>query len=324
MPEHWTLMPSQYDWGPLRAAAAEVVRRIRPEAALLWTGAEFLGFGGSPLPPSVADRIDCRTLISLRHQSKADGLRNRVHAARTALAFARYERKIVRRLYTTIVVGQDDARVLRRLSRRGRIEVIPNGVAVEGQPDPSAEGASPQVIFSGVMGYRPNIDAATFFADQVWPLVLRAAPNATFIIAGRSPTPEVKALAGRAGIAVMPDVPDMRKALAAAWVAVAPMQSGAGIKNKVLEAWAVAKPVVMTSLASNGLRIDDQARQLVADDPEAMATLVVRLLLNGPERHRMGAAAHALARQEHGWQEAARRLSRILEDASQTSASTPP
>jgi len=93
---------------------------------------------------------------------------------------------------------------------------------------------------------------------------------------------------------------------------VAPMRSGAGIKNKVLEAWAAGKPVVMTSLAGNGLRLDMDARALVADEPAAIAALVVRLLRDEEERRRLGAAGYALAAREHSWGDAARRLSRLL------------
>jgi glycosyltransferase involved in cell wall biosynthesis len=165
------------------------------------------------------------------------------------------------------------------------------------------------------MGYGPNIDAVVFFAREVWPRVLAVVPNARFVIAGRGPTQAVVELGARPGIEVHPDVPDMRRTIAAAWIGVAPMTSGSGIKNKVLEAWAVGKPVVMTSLGANGLRLDDAARGLVTDDPAVMATLVAGLLHNASERHRLGAAALALARYKHGWGDAAQQVNRLLEDA---------
>lgn len=310
VPGRWALMPSQYDTGPLRRAAADAIRRAASRAALLWSGAEFLGLEPGA-PPAVADRIDCMALINWR-QRREGTWRERLRTLRAAAEYARYERRIVRGLRATVVVGEDDARALRRLAGRGAVEVIPNGVALGPPPAPGDEGPVPAVIFSGVMAYAPNVAAAEFFATEVWPGVREALPAARFVIAGRSPAPAVTALAARPGVEVRPDVPDMRRTLREAWVAVAPMRSGAGIKNKVLEAWAAGKPVVMTSLAGNGLALDADARALLADAPDALAALVVRLLRDEAERRRLGAAGYALAAREHGWADAARRLSRLL------------
>ena len=310
IPGRWALMPSQYDTRPLRLAAADAIRRTAPRAALLWSGAEFLGFE-TGAPPAVADRIDCMALINWRQRGEGTW-RERLRAVRAAAEYGRYERQVVRRLWATVVVGDDDARALRRLAGRGSVEVIPNGVALGPPPVPGDEGPLPTVIFSGVMAYSPNVGAVEFFATEVWRAVREALPTARFVIAGRNPTPAVTALAARPGIELRANVPDMPRTLREAWVAVAPMRSGAGIKNKVLEAWAAGKPVVMTSLAGNGLRLDTDARALVADEPAAIAALVVGLLRDEEERRRLGAAGYALAAREHSWGDAARRLSRLL------------
>jgi glycosyltransferase involved in cell wall biosynthesis len=107
----------------------------------------------------------------------------------------------------------------------------------------------------------------------------------------------------------------MRAELARAWLAVAPMRSGTGIKNKVLEAWAVAKPTVLTGLASNGLTMDADARALVIDEPRGIAAKIVALFRDPSERRRVGLAAHALVRRAHGWADAGAAISRLLEEA---------
>jgi glycosyltransferase involved in cell wall biosynthesis len=168
------------------------------------------------------------------------------------------------------------------------------------------------VIFSGVLAYPPNIAAVTWFAGEVWPQIRAAEPRARFVVAGRTPVMEVRALDGRDGIEVRGDVPDMRAELEQAWVAVAPMRSGTGIKNKVLEAWAAAKPGVMTRVASNGLALDEDAASLITDGPAAFAACVVQLLRDSADRVRLGRAAHALARDRHGWGDAAERLHQLL------------
>jgi polysaccharide biosynthesis protein PslH len=281
---------------------------------LLWAGAEHLAFTKG-FPPAVADRIDCMTLISWRSARRADRLGERVRILRDVVSYARYERSVVQRLARTIVAGEDDAAALRRIGRTGSVEVIPNGVAIVEHGASQQEGVVPLVVFSGTLDYPPNEDAARFFADSVWPDVLARVPTARFVIAGRRPTAEVVSLAERPGVEVRPDVADMRAVLRSAWVAVAPMRSGAGIKNKVLEAWAEGTPVVMTPMAANGLRLDSEARSLVGAEPADLADLVIRLLEHREERTRLGLAALELARREHSWRSAGDRLSAILDEA---------
>ncbi len=123
------------------------------------------------------------------------------------------------------------------------------------------------------------------------------------------------ALAKYAGVEVLGEVPDMVAVLRRTWLAVAPMRTGAGIKNKVLEAWAVGKPVVMTRVATNGLSIDAAMEALVVDDPKGMATLIARLLIEPDERRAAGAAAHAIVARAHSWSSAAASVAELLRQA---------
>lgn len=104
----------------------------------------------------------------------------------------------------------------------------------------------------------------------------------------------------------------MVDALASAWVAVAPMRSGAGIKNKILEAWAVGTPVVMTRLAANGLSVRAPLDGLIGDTPDVLARLVGDLLADAGERSRLGIASRETARQDHAWSVAGDRLDALL------------
>ena len=103
-------------------------------------------------------------------------------------------------------------------------------------------------------------------------------PDARFVIAGRNPTAEVQQLADRPGVEVLGEVPDMSAVLKQAWVAVAPMRTGAGIKNKVLEAWAVGTPVVMSAAAANGLSLDADGGGAGDGRPARMAEIIAALL----------------------------------------------
>jgi glycosyltransferase involved in cell wall biosynthesis len=304
-------MPWQLDTATLRRVALDVIHRVGPQAVLLWSGAEFLAFEAD-LPTVVADRIDCATLSNWRHARARSRWIDRYRAVRAAARAALYERRVVRTVSATVVVGDTDAAVLRRISGRPTVYVVPNGVTLPPLVVKDPEAAQPTVIFTGVMSFEPNIAAVRFFADAVWPAVRTAIPDARFLIAGRAPTAAVRRLADRPGIQVVPDVEAMEQVLREAWVAVAPMRSGTGIKNKVLEAWSCERPVVMSDLATNGLTLDDSARSLVADDPAEFAGHVVRLLKSPAERRRLGRAGYALAAASHTWAQSANAISQLL------------
>jgi glycosyltransferase involved in cell wall biosynthesis len=270
----------------------------------------------------VADHIDCLTLGQLAEVRRADGLRARLGLLREATRLAAYERRVVRRTSATVLVGERDARGMRWLGGCGRVVVIPNGV--DALPDPGWQVAAPEptVIFTGVLDYPPNADAARWLAGEIWPLVLRSVPGARLRIVGRRPGPGIRALAANASITVVGDVPDMQRELRAAWVAVAPMRTGSGIKNKILEAWAVGRPVVMSRLAGNGLDPPPMLASLVADGPGRIAARVVDVLTDRERCHALGEAALAHVRERHAWSQVAMRLSLLLAEAG--SQDTPP
>jgi glycosyltransferase involved in cell wall biosynthesis len=311
----WTYMPYQHDPAPLVWAVSQKIEETRPAAALLWSGSEFLALGDAAFPPVVADRIDCVSLTAWRAVSEVGGWRERLGRLDTLRRALRYERLVSGVSHTTIVVGEDDARWLRRITRATNVDVVPNGVHVDRTRTFDEEAARPTVVFTGVMDYPPNVDAAKYFAEEVWLLVRAAVPEARFLVAGRSPAPDILALAALDGVEVTGEVPDLAGLVARAWVSVAPMQRGSGIKNKVLEAWAVGTPVVMSSIATNGLRRAGDFPELVADDPTRMAEAVVRLLRDPGKRHELGRRVREAASAQ-SWEAAGRSVSRLLADAS--------
>lgn len=291
---------------PLRAMVQDVIAARSPAAALLFNGAEFLAFGRSDFPPAVADRIDCATLERLRKIRVSPG------ALARAIQYAPYERRLVHELRATVVVGEDDARMLRRLSGSRKVTVIPNGVHVHGGPRFEAESARPTVIFSGILSYYANMDAIRHFVGAYWPHIRRRVPEARFVIAGHNPKPPVLKAASAPGVEIRTDVPSMREALQEAWVAVAPMRSGTGVKNKVLEAWAAGRPVVMTPLAANGLHLEEPLFDLIAADRAAFCDRVVELLGDTVRRHRHGEAAQRVAQTHHTWRASGEAMHRLL------------
>ena len=304
----------EVDERPFREAVDEILANGRPDAALVWGGAEFAAIGRSGFPPAVLDRIDCMALAAWRQLARPQPLRLRLRSLRALMHQLRNERRYVRAFDSCVVAGPEDAAVLRRISGRENVHVVPNGVEIQPLRTPADEAPQPTIAFTGVMAFPPNVDAVRHFADDVLPQVRERVPDARFVIAGRNPTAEVYELADRSGVEVLGEVPDMSAVLKRAWVAVAPMRTGAGIKNKVLEAWAVGTPVVMSATAGNGLSLDPTAEALVTDDPGRMAEIIAALLTDLRKRRRLGAAAHRLA-MAHAWESSAKEISRLLHNA---------
>jgi glycosyltransferase involved in cell wall biosynthesis len=158
--------------------------------------------------------------------------------------------------------------------------------------------ADPLIVFTGQMDYRPNIEAVTWFARDILPRIRTRHPTARFAIVGRTPTPAVQALAGDAVI-VTGAVDDVRGWLAAADVCVAPLKLARGIQNKVLEAMAMARPVVASAAAAEG--IDHAGTIRVAADAQDFAAQVLALLDAPADAAELGRAARAQVLRRYGW-----------------------
>lgn len=162
-------------------------------------------------------------------------------------------------------------------------------------------GPGPNIIFTGRMDYKPNVDAVCWFAQKVLPGLLRERPQARFIIAGAAPTPAVTALAANnPAVEVTGRVDDMRPWLAHADLAIAPMAIGRGIQNKVLEAAAMARPVLTTPEGLEGIDLMPGKHLFVAKGEEAFLQTALDILDN-PDRAQMGLAARNTLMRHYSW-----------------------
>ena len=247
--------------------------------------------------PGLLELIDAETLASSR--DLAGTLRAAVRG-RVARAI---ERRAVRPFPVVTVVADADAAALRRLVPGTRVEVIPNGVDADRfRPRPDEAVAPGSIAFVGAMSFAPNVAAARWFVAEVLPLLRAHRPDVAVTIVGRDPTAEVTALAGDPSVTVTGAVDDVRPYLAQAAVIVAPMVSGSGIKNKILEAMAMQRPVVATGLAADGLAASVGRDLLVADGTAAFAAAVESLLADPDRAAAIAAAGRALVEQRYTWQ----------------------
>jgi polysaccharide biosynthesis protein PslH len=227
------------------------------------------------------------------------------------------ERQLVREFDFTLFVSE--AETIRFLAlapeSEDRIGWIDNGVDLE-RFSPKHTFASPfskgstNIVFTGTMNYWPNVDAVNWFAEAVLPLVRGKYPSANFYIVGGTPSRTVLRLRRIPGVVVTGRVPDVRAFLAHADVAVAPLRIARGIQNKILEAMAMALPVVATPEAFEGLRASPGEHLLVAKIPESIARSIIDILENRyPD---LGSAGRKAVEQNHDWRATLRALDAVF------------
>jgi glycosyltransferase involved in cell wall biosynthesis len=236
------------------------------------------------------------------------------------LKLARYEQRAMQACDGVVAVSEDDRRTLQALAPAARIGVVPNGVdtaefsraALSGGP---LSFRSPALVFTGTLDFRPNIDAALYFAHEVLPRIRAHRPDARFIIVGKRPAPAIQVLSSDGATVVIGEVPDARPYIAGATVYVVPMRIGGGVRLKLLEALALEAPVVSTSMGAEGvLGLQDGEHCLLADQPEHFAAAVLRLLDDRELARWLGAAGRALVQAHYDWTTIVPRLEALYDE----------
>ena len=221
---------------------------------------------------------------------------------------AAYEARLWRDFSRTVLIGEKDRAAIAAACRaQGQPEIDnvvwgPHGVDVaQFQPRPEAE-EDDTVVMSGVMRYAPNVEAALWFAREVWPLVRAKRPQARFFLVGWDPAPAVQGLNGQDGITVTGTVENPADWIAKAAVCVAPIRAAAGLQNKLLEAMAMAKAVVATPVANEGIRAPEDTAVRLAEAPQSFADAVEALLADAALRQHMGLAARSFVEAKWTWE----------------------
>lgn len=192
------------------------------------------------------------------------------------------------------------------------ITVIPNCLDVAQYQLDEAAPIPFDVLFSGKMDYRPNVDAALWFADAVWPRILAERPLSTWAIVGQKPHPRLDRLRHLPGVTLTGWVERVQPYLAGASVAVLPFRIGSGTRLKLIEAMAAGKALVSTPIGAEGFPVQSGREIVLAEGAEEMATAVLRLLTHPAERAQLGRAAQQFAAQ-YDWRVVIPQFERIYE-----------
>lgn len=208
-----------------------------------------------------------------------------------------------------------DRQLLLQANPHLKVDVIPNGVDIEKyQPLPlPPKNAPPSLLFIGNMGYPPCVDAVLYFCREIFPLIRRRIAGVQLWIVGRDPWPEVLQLNGD-GIHVTGRVEDVVPYYQQSAVCVVPLRAGGGTRLKILEAMALGRPTVSTTIGCEGLEVVDGQHLLVADEPEQFAEKTVRLLTDRQLYQSISTLGRRLVECTYGWDKIAGRLMDVYAD----------
>ena len=238
---------------------------------------------------------------------------------REARKLLEFDRRVAAKADASIFVSEAEAELFRK---RGpelseKIVAIPNGVdTAYFSPRNAGQnlnfGGKPVIVFTGQMDYWPNVDAVLWFSETILPNLRTKFPDATFYIVGGKPSAAVRALGLRPGIVVVGQVPDVRPYVGNADVVVAPLRIGRGIQNKVLEGMAMARPVIVTPQALEGIDALPDTHVLVASDSAGYVRDVERII-DPVFAKSVGTAARKRVLERYNWADSLAKYDRLLE-----------
>jgi glycosyltransferase involved in cell wall biosynthesis len=260
-------------------------------------------------PAVIVDWHNIESEMMWRYAKTTGNWLKRIAATRTAKLIERAEDLLLDEHITHTVTSERERQKL--LARRpgAKIHVIPNGVdtsyytarTISEVTRPRSQADSkPTILFVGSMDYHANVDAVTWFSRVSWPQIALNHPDMQFMIVGRNPRPEVRALASDR-IHVTGTVDDVRPFYARAVAVVVPLRSGSGTRVKILEAMAAGVPVVSTRLGAEGLEVEDGAHLLLADSGQEITSAVNRVATSTELQVRLSQAGRALVCGVYDW-----------------------
>jgi sugar transferase (PEP-CTERM/EpsH1 system associated) len=242
------------------------------------------------------ESVKYRRMLKIEKNSK-----NRVRLFLNWLPMKRWEREIAERFDLCIVMSSADASILKSTNEKSKIAIIPNGVDTDHFKKLPFDGQERNISFFGGMDYPPNIDAALYFHSHMLPLIEPRLPGAKFVVVGQKPTSEILKLSMHPNTIVTGFVEDIIPYYRDSSVVVVPLRAGGGTRLKILEAMALGRPVVSTSIGCEGLDVVDGKHLLIADNPEQFVEKTMRILKDRELYQRIVADARQLVVTKYDW-----------------------
>lgn len=223
-----------------------------------------------------------------------------------------FERAAFRWVDGATVVSGADADVLCSFNHQLPVRVVENGVDLEYFQADNSKSNGDRLVFVGTMDWRPNQDAAVYFVNEILPLIRNKRPDVETVFVGRNPPSHIVALKKTSGITVTGSVDDVRPYIEESTVYIVPLRIGGGTRLKILDALAMKKAVVSTSIGAEGLDVTDGHDIMLADTPEQFADHVELLLDNSELNRRLGESGRRLVEKRYSWDGLAHDLERFI------------
>lgn len=228
-------------------------------------------------------------------------------------AFRQFERTMCTRFNLVACASGVDRDLMDEISPGLNSDVIPNGVDTTlYQPDREVEEEA-TLIYTGSMDWFPNEDAAIYFIDDILPTIQKKRPNLKFYVVGQFPSERLKRYGNRPGVIITGRVDDVKPYIARATVYVVPLRIGGGTRLKILEALAMGKAVVSTSVGAEGLNLSAGDEIMIADESAKFADGVLQLMENGGMRRELGDNGRRRVETEYDWRRIGEKLQRLYE-----------
>jgi len=261
--------------------------------------------------PRVIDLIDAQSIV-MKRRFKRERLLLKPIFYLEWQRVKNYELDVCADFNQVIVVSEAEKEAIQT---KVAIAVNHNGVDTEIFSLVS-EGREPStLVFTGNMGYFPNVDAVMYFTQEIFPIVKKRIPSVKFYIVGANPIRKIQRLDADQHIVVTGLVDNVHRHLKKATLSVCPMRAGSGIQNKVLEAMATGTPVVATDYAIGGLRVTHGQDIMVANKPTEFARRVIELLSNHELRQKISRNARRLVEKNYSWDSSIQQLEKIYQTA---------
>lgn len=308
-----SLQIGYWDSRKARKAVKEFVRKVQPDVIYSQMVRTMPWISRLPYP-KVMDYQDALSMNTERRMDQTRGLWHYIlHFEFKMLRSTEYNAFKIFDALT--IISEPDSDAIPR-PKNGEIHIIPNGVDFDffdRTKLPSPAGAAPKwdIVFCGNMGYEPNVHAAQYLVKEVMPLVWKEVPGATVLLAGANPKHGVSNLASDK-VSVSGYVVDIRECYAASSIFVAPMLTGSGLQNKLLEAMAMQLPCVTTSIANDSLGARDGSEVLIGDNAEAFAAHIVSLLRDADKRASLAQSGRQYALDHFSWETSCQQLEAVL------------
>jgi sugar transferase (PEP-CTERM/EpsH1 system associated) len=224
----------------------------------------------------------------------------------------RFERNAFTWADGATAVSDKEARLIEAFAPNARVTVIDNGVDLDYFVPGPAPPDPPRLVFVGSLDWRPNQDAVQYYVDDILPALDKLGVRATIDIVGRNPSADLTALADHPSVNITGRVDDVRPYVERAAVYVVPLRIGGGTRLKILEALAMKKAVVATSVGAEGLKVTDGENIMLADTPESFAKRISQLLEDRNLNRQLGEAGRTLVEKRYGWDYLAAKLEKTV------------